>query len=258
MEVLFPLLIVGFVVIAIIAGYYSHQAAKRRREQLGLLAGELGFEYLPEGLKRDVPTTGFWASLASAFEAGPDVKFLQRFQGFAPFGQGHSPDIDNLIVGRRDGLDWYLFDYTYKVTTSNGKTTTTTTHPFGIVAVRVPLMFPVLSMAQENVFHRIGAKLGMQELTFELEEFNRRYFVKGQDARAAHDLLHPRAIEFLMTHPVRNWQFGGYHLIIHKGGFYDPLEIRRVMEEIQGFLQLVPEYVRQDRSFAPNWASPLD
>lgn len=257
MEVLFPLLFGLFFVLIIVVGYFTHQAAKKRREQLLLLANELNFEFLPEGLKRPSPS-GFWASLASAFEESPDVSFLRRFEGFSPFGQGHSPDIDNLLVGQRDGLDWYLFDYTYKVTTSNGKTTTTTTHPFGIVAVRVPIIFPGLSMAEETVFHRIGNKLGMKELKFELEEFNRRYFIRCEDARAAHDLLHPQAIEFFMRHPVRNWQLGGYHILIHKSGFYDPLETRRIMDEIQGFLDLVPEYVRQDRSFAPNWQSPLD
>jgi hypothetical protein len=222
------------------------------------MAAELGFEFLPEGLKRQTAPNGFWASLASAFEESPDVAFLHRFEGFSPFGQGHSPDIDNLLVGNKNGLDWYLFDYSYKTTSSNGKTTTTTTHPYGIVAVRVPIVFPGLSMAPENVLHRIGSKLGMKDLTFELEEFNRRYFIQCQDPRAAHDLLHPQAIEFFMRHPVRQWQFGGYHLMIHQSGYYDPLEVRRIMDEIQGFLALVPEYVRQDRSFTPNWSSPLD
>jgi hypothetical protein len=258
MESLLPLVFVGFFVLMIVVGYFSYQAAKKRKEQLAQLAAELGFEFLPEGLTRNPPTGGFWAALSSAFEASPDVQFLSRFEGFSPFGQGHSPDIASLMVGRRDGLDWYVFDYTYKTTSSNGKTTTTTTHPFGIVAVRVPLALPGLSMAPENVFHRIGSKLGVKELTFELEEFNRRYFVQCQDARAAHDLLHPRAIEYLMAQPVRNWQMGGYHLLITKGGFYDPLEIRHVMEEAKGFLDLVPEYVRQDRGFTPTWTSPLD
>lgn len=257
MEVLFPILFVVFFILILVGAYFSHQAAKKRQEQLLQMAAEFGFEFHPEGLKRP-EQTGFWASLASAFEESPDVSFLRRFEGFSPFGQGHSPDIDNLLVGNRNGLDWYLFDYSYKTTSSNGKTTTTTTHPFGVVAVRVPLLLPGLSMSPENVLHRIGSKLGMKDLTFELEEFNRRYFIQCQDARAAHDILHPQAIEFLMMHPVREWQFGGYHLMIHQHGYYDPLEIRRIMEEIQGFLELVPEYVRQDRSFAPNWSNPLD
>ena len=256
MEALFPVLFVAFLALIIVAGYFAAQAAKKRREQLAALAAELGFQYLPEGLKRDVPS-GFWASLSAAFEAGPEQGFIQRFHGFTPFGQGHSPDVANLIAGRRGDADWLIFDYTYKVTTSNGKTTQTTTHPYGVVAVRVPLVFPVLSLTAENVFHRIGSKLGMKELTFELEEFNRRYFIRGEDARAAHDLLHPRAIEYLMAHPVRTWQFGGPMLLIIKGGFYDPLEVRRVMEEIDGFLKLVPEYVREDRGFAAKWSSPL-
>lgn len=259
MEVLFPVLFGVFFVIILVAAYFANQAAKRRREQLVSMATDLGFEYHEEGLKKAPPAGGgFLATLFDAFTEGPEAGFLRRFEGFSPFGQGHSPDVVNLIVGNRNGLDWYLFDYSFKTTTSNGKTTTTTTHPFGVVAVRVPIVFPGLTMAPENVFHRIGSKLGMKDLSFELEEFNRRYFIQCQDARAAHDLLHPQAIEFLMRHPVRNWQFGGYHLLIHKSGYYDPLETRQVMEEIQGFLALVPEYVRQDRSFTPQWQGPLD
>lgn len=255
------LLFAAFGLLVIVGAVFAARAARKRREELLLLAQRLGFDYLPDGptMGGSVSSGGFWDRvMTGTFGMSPTAHFLQHFQGFSPFGTGDSPRVKNLIVGRKGDRDWYLFDYSYQTTSSDGKTTTTTTHPYGIVATRVPLAFPKLSLTQETVFHRIGTKLGLQELTFELEEFNRRYFITCDDPRAGHDFLHPRAIDYLMHQPVRHWQMSGVYVVVCKSGYYAPMETDRVMQEVEGFLDLVPDYVRQDRGFAANWTSPLD
>ncbi len=254
---LFVYVFIGFVIIAIIAAYFSKKAADARRAALAQMAATEGYEFYPEGILTAAPTGGFFQTLLSGFGEQEEEKFFHRFAGFSPFGQGHSPGMCNLLVKSENGMDWYLFDYEYKTTQSNGKSTTTTTHPYGIVAVRLPLVLPALSLTPENVFHRIGSKLGVSELTFELEEFNKKYFIRCEEARLAHDLLHPQAIEHLMAHESRHWQMGGMFILLAHGGHYNPLEMRRIVEEIKGFVALIPEYFHQDRGFQPKWTSPL-
>ncbi|AIE86388.1 hypothetical protein [Fimbriimonas ginsengisoli] len=252
------LIFVGVIVLVIVIAVFASIAAKKRREAFFGLAQSLGFQYMPEGMA-EPPRSGFFDSMAGMFGPSADAIFLQRFLGFHPFGEGHSPDVANLLIGTRDGADWYLFDYSYKTETtdSEGKTSTTT-HSFGVVAARVPIAFPGLSLTPENVFHRIGAKLGMQELNFELEEFNRRYFVRSADSKAAYDLLHPRAIEFLMSKPVRHWQMGGIYVMIVQSGAFTPGDAMLAFQEIRGFIGLIPDYYRQDHGFTPQWRGPLD
>lgn len=242
----FPFLFAGFILFFVVIAIASYRAKQKRIAELTALAQRLGFAYYPEG-PMSSPTTGVMESLAMAFRPSADDVFLQRFAGFEPFGRGFGHDVGNLIVGRRGELDWYLFDYTYKTesTDSEGKRSTQT-HFFGVVACQVPFVLPNLTLTQENFLHRIGQKFGLQEMNFELEEFNRRYFIRSADPKRAYDLLHPQAIDYLMHQPVRHWQFGMLDILIVRSGYFPSLEIDRVMQEIEGFVRLVPAYYRQD------------
>jgi len=253
-----PLLFAGFIVLIVVIGIASYISGQKRKQALTELAQQLGFAFYPEGLAA-APADGFLNALGHLFAPTPDAVFVQRFGPMHPFGEGFGPDVDNLLIGSRNGVDWYLFDYSYKTESrdSEGRSTTST-HSFGVVAVRVPVALPGLSLTPENVFHRIGQKLGLGELNFELEEFNRRYFIRSGDQKLAYDLLHPQTIDFLMRQPIRHWQMGGTYILIAQSGHYQPAELTQLMSEIEGFYNLIPPYYRQDHGFAPNWRSPLD
>jgi len=237
--------------------YFAQKVKEKRQAELAALAQNLGLQFLPKGMA-EPPRSGFFDSLAGVFGPSQDQIFIQRFAYFQPFGQGHSPDVENLMIGSIEGIDWYLFDYSYKVTTSNGKTTTTTTHNQAVVAARIPMTMPGLDLCPENILHRIGNKLGMQELNFELEEFNRRYFIRSGDSKGAYDLLHPQAIEFLMSRPVRHWQMSGIYILLFEKGSRPASEFMAMFQEIRQFVGLIPAYYRQDHGFAATWRSPFD
>jgi hypothetical protein len=84
------------------------------------------------------------------------------------------------------------------------------------------------------------------------------YFIQTDDARAAYDVLHPRAVDYLLRHPPRDWQFGNMYLLVVSPLLMAPQEISRIVTEMRGFVELVPGYVKQDRSFEPQWTGPLD
>jgi hypothetical protein len=97
----------------------------------------------------------------------------------------------------------------------------------------------------------------MRELTLESEEFNRRYFVVASDPRATYDILHPQALDYLLKHSPRDWQFGEMFIMIVAEAM-SAADISSTIDEIRGFIELIPAYVREDKGFEPRWQNPLD
>jgi hypothetical protein len=248
-----PLLIFGiFAILAIILGIISSQAEKKRSAELALFAQSAGLQTMFVS-DFDSPYTSTWfPSLFS--DSSTNYSILDRFNGFQPFGEGHSIRMRNLMAGSRDGLDWYMFDYYYTV--GSGKNSTS--YHYAITAARVPMTFPQLTLKPENLLTEIGEHLGLRELKFEVDEFNRRYFVTCSDEKRAYDILCPQTIEFLMGFPPRWWQLGGTYIVIAQ---MSPLRAElcyEVMQEITGFVSKIPNYVRQDIGFQPQWTGALD
>lgn len=256
MEALFPLIIVGVVVLFIVIAYFSAKAQERRRQELMAFAATNGF-------------TAYIAQRSGCMNFGvggsdwPGMRLIDMFQGFEPFGTGLRPCASDAVVGSRNGRDYYFFDYQYETesthTDSEGRThTDKTTHSFGIVAVRHPLNMQPLVICHESFFDRIAGALGFKDIQFESNEFNRRFKVSGPDEKFAFDILHPKAMEYLMSLPDRFWQISGPFLLIYRNGDYSVGEYDSVMREIDSFLDLIPEYVKQDIGFQPYWRSALE
>jgi hypothetical protein len=235
---LFLLFIVGIGVLALVLN-------KRRRRELEELAADIGFVYIGG---RDYHS----ASLSEIFFSDPTVDNMilldVLLQGMHPFGQGHSRRMDHLMVGERHGFKWSFFDYFF--TTGSGKNQSR--HSYSILLAQTPYAFPNLLLRPENLFTRIGSALGMQDLKFELEAFNRRYNVRCDERQRAYDLLHPQMIDYLMAIPVRHWQFRGVHCVIVSQRLMGRHEILRAMEDVSGFMERIPKYVQEDIGLSPS------
>ncbi len=214
----FPVFIL--VILAVVAGIiWSVVASKKRRDMLRQFALEYGFE----------------------FTASPgDIH--RKYQIFTPLDAGHSQSSQNLIHGRRGELGWEMFDYRY--VTGSGKHRQT--HRHGIAAASIPLALMPLTIRPENFLDRIAAAVGFDDINFESEEFSRAYHVKCSDRKLAYDIIHPQMIEFLMGISRIEWQFAGNMVLLHRSGNYEPDELLHVMRVVEGFMERVPEFVRQD------------
>jgi hypothetical protein len=252
---LFVFALFAVVVIVLAMAHYAHKQAEARKLAFLQFAQAEGLEYSPV-LSHSI-SGGFFEQLFGDRSASDAGQFLARFQGYKPFGQGHSPEVQNLVFGRKGEIDWAIFDYSYKVTTNNGKSSSTTTYHWSIVCARIPVLLPAVTLEPENFLHRVGSKFGMRELTFEVEEFNRMYFVRSTQERATYDLLHPKMIEFLLTQPRRLWQIGGFQVVLGQANLLPVPEVAATMREIEGFVSLIPDYYREDRQVAATWHSPL-
>ncbi len=177
-------MVVFFIGIAGVIGYLAYrgwQAAEQRRESLAALAARLGWSFDPE----------------------PDDSHDEEYAHFEMFRRGHGRRAYNTLAGPFEiaGSDCRAKagDFLYKITTSNGKTTTTHTHHFSYLIVHLPFAeVGDLFIRPEHFFDRIASTLGFDDIDFESDEFSRRFLVKSPDKRFAYAVVHPRMMEFLL------------------------------------------------------------
>jgi hypothetical protein len=205
--------------IAIVVLVLRHLAARRRRLALSDLALQEGFEFIPR-----------------------PGSVHERYEAFEPFDDGHSRESSNLLRQRLGRTHWEMFDFKY--VTGSGKSRRT--HHWGIVVATVDLQFPQLTIRPEGLMDRLAGVLGIDDIDFESDEFSRRYHVTSSDRKMAYGIIDPRMMEFLMLQPDANWQLLGSYVMLAQPRLYEPREIVDKMFAIRDFLDLVPEFVRQD------------
>jgi hypothetical protein len=164
-----------------VAIYCSHLAAKKRREALRAIAGQLGWDFAPSR----------------------DTHHDEEYAHFEIFRRGHSRYAYNTMYGTATiGGHTHpakMGDFEYKVTSSNGKTTTTTTYTFSYLIVHLPFSgVPDLLIRREGMLDKLAGLVGFDDIDFESAEFSRRFLVKSPDKRFAYDVIDPRMMEFLL------------------------------------------------------------
>lgn len=229
--ILVPLLIVAVIALAIGLGYLAHKAEQKRIAELQALAAELGLSFTRER----------------------DKSHDERYRFFPIFNQGHSRAAYNTMEGEVQisgrAFPIRMGDYTYKITTSNGKTTSTTTYNLSYVIIHVPLSnVPTLEIRREHVLDKIAGALGFDDIDFESEEFSRKFHVKSSDKRFAYDVIHPGMIEFLMSHVPPTIMVMRGCMCLHAGSRWKAPEFRSWVDWCRAFFELWPEHVKAERS----------
>ncbi|MEL7483094.1 MAG: DUF3137 domain-containing protein [Planctomycetota bacterium] len=230
---LVPILIMtGFVAVAITMGVFAHKAAKKRREALAALAGELGLSFLPD----------------------KDRDHDDRYANFEIFRRGHSRAAFNTMTGpipiNGSPHPVVMGDFTYKVTSGSGKNRRTTTYRFSYAIVHLPLVgVPDLLIRPEHVFDKLSSMLGFDDIDFESAEFSRKFLVKSNDKRFAYDVVTPAMMEFLLEtrghSPAIDLEHG--MLCLAQGGKrWTPEQFKQTLAFADRFLSLWPEHVVAD------------
>jgi hypothetical protein len=118
---------------------------------------------------------------------------------FSLFRRGDGRGIENVMWGDWKGQPMQAFDYWYytETTDSQGRRSRSY-HRFSCALVDVPASFPHLEIGREGLFTRLADHLGMEDIEFELPEFNRRYNVKAKDRKFAYELLDNRMLAWLV------------------------------------------------------------
>ncbi len=257
----FMLVFGAVMLIVILASVVQAQAKKKRQAELLDFATRRGFVLHPNeasgcGSFMSGYSTGGSILGNNDFVAGGQVaaRLASMFQAFSPFGVGHSKLISNVITGELPWGSLYTFDYRY--VTGGGKSRAE--HHYGIVAFRVPLNFVKLNIRSEGFMDALGGALGIRDIQFESDEFNREYYVKCENDRFAFDILHPSMMEYLLSLQKLNWQLMGPYIVLIQSGNWPVAMLDSLIATTERFVQLIPDYVRQDIGFQPQWTSSFD
>ena len=213
----FVLLVIGLA----IAGYL---AAKKRREALAAMAAQRGWQY-----------------------AERDDRWCQAFDG-APFGLGHNRKATNVLSGQYDGRPFVCFDYVYYTTetSTDGQGHTTTheeSHNFGVTGLDMGASFPPLEVTPEGMIGRFIGRLTNRDIELESEDFNRAFTVTCPDRKFASDVLHPRMMEYLLTHRDQAFRFDHAWILNIDNGHAKIEEIEPRLAMVDGIVDQIPEFV---------------
>jgi hypothetical protein len=216
-------IIVPFGILAILLAIFGSIAARKRREALQAWAAGHGL----------------------AFDPSNAYDFDDRLgREFSCLRTGDHRHANNIMQGRLDGRPVLAFDYHYETHSTDSKGNRQTHHhSFSAVAIGPPFPLKDLLIRHETLFDKIGAFVGGGDINFESAEFSRKYYVAATDRKWAYDVLHARAIEFLLGRPEFSIQFGEQWALAWNGSDFDAAGFEAAAGNLAGLFDLLPEYV---------------
>lgn len=217
---LFVLAFIAFVAGIVALAIWTHRKNQKRKEAFRTLCAAQGWSYLEKDA-HDRPA---------------------RFQGWTPFGAGHSRFAFNVVAGMRHGVPFEIFSYQYTTTTTGAKGQQHNhTHHFKILSVQMPLAAPNLRLSRETIGKKLFDALGGSDIDFESDEFSRKFWVQCDDRRFASTCITPEMMEyFLAQTSAWSWRWDGTQLLLVQGGVLEPNECLPALELVAGFIARIP------------------
>lgn len=213
--------------LAIAAAYYSYLQRQKRLADLSALASRNNW------------------SFRSASNYAHDGEYPQ----FSIFREGHSRYAYNTMRGTIEthgGLcPIQLGDYHYKITTHNGKSSSTRTYQFSYGIVELPYVdLPDLSFRREGFFDKVAGFFGFDDIDFESAEFSDQFSVKGSNKKFAYSVIDPRMMEFLLSSSPPITQIAGGACCIYDSKIcWSPEQFQTRVDWLHTFFQHWPRHV---------------
>ena len=212
-------LFIVFIVIAIAAGIYGYFANQKRQKEFAAWAAQNGFTYATEDDRyADLP----WGS---------------------PFGVGFGHAALDVLTSNSPDRPALCFTYRYKTQTSNGKTTTTQTHYFAIYSTRLPRALPELRVSREGVFSTIARAIGIHDIEFESEDFNREFKVNADDRKFAYDVVNPQMMQFLIENQSQGFTILGTDLFVVERNRLELGDVLPTLAYLHAVIDHIPNFV---------------
>ena len=224
---IFPAIIVILLIVG--AAVFGIQQARKRREALAAWAEQQGLEFAADEIRG----------------------FDERYPSFDCLRTGSNCYAYNISRGLWYQRSVQAFDYHYETHSTDSKGHRTTHHHHFsavIVANKVPLK-PLL-IRPEGFFDRVKDLFGFEDINFESAEFSRKFYVAAPERKWAYDVLHQRALEFLLVSPVFSLMFDAHSVIAWRNTTFKPAEFTQSLTLVRGLLDQLPEYVVKEQTGA--------
>jgi hypothetical protein len=165
-----------FGLIALGAAYLAYYLRKKRRQELEAMALQLGLEFSAED------------------------PFGCLSYPFALLARGDGRGTENVMWGVWQGMPLREFDYWYyeESTDSEGNRSRSYSR-FSCAVTEIEAACSHLVVDRENLFTMIADHIGLRDIEFESEDFNRAFNVKSKDRKFANDILDPRMMRWLLA-----------------------------------------------------------
>jgi hypothetical protein len=212
-------------VLAAIAGgvYLSFYFKRKRREALAGFARQYGMTY------------------------SPDDTFGIVNYPFHLFSRGDGRGCENIMYGDWKGMPVQEADYWYyeETTDSNGRRSRSYSR-FSVVVANAGVDVPAVSVEKENLMTRLADHVGLHDIEFESEDFNRAYNVKSGDREFCFKLIDARMMQWMLgTDGQFGFEVAGPRLLVYckRRG---PTELVPLLGTAKAFNDHIPNLVRTE------------
>lgn len=224
MDFFWIIFVLGVAAVVVI-GIMGILSARRRRQELSAWALAKGFLFSPGKVH------------------GTDA----RYGDFTCLRKGSNRYAYNIIEGEWSGRKLLCFDYHYETHSSSGKHGRQTHHHhFSALVIESNVPLKPLLLRPEGFFDRVKEFFGFDDIDFESAEFSRKFYVAAEDRKWAYDVLHARAMQFLLEMPRFLIQFSRHQVIAYRTSRFKVPDFEAAALTVCGLLGQLPEYlVRQ-------------
>lgn len=239
LEALIPIgFVLFFGVVMLLASKMEAQRVARLREH----AESQGYVYFGSAVAPGCMSFGSKNDYTPEASVIGDA-IMTIFDGMSPFGIGHSRAIDALRV---KALPWgTIHAFRYRYTTGSGKNQTRHVEYVAVMQLAVDMLD--LSMRRQHTLDHVFGAIGLRDIQFESEEFNRLMYVQCSSAELAYQIIHPRMMEWLIASPVPSgFACRGSLMLWPNGG--TPEQLDYLENWVPEFLDQFEDFVMKDRS----------
>ena len=184
-----------------------------------------------------------WAAASGWSFVGSDRSLVDRWPG-APFGFGRQRRADEVMIGTWAGRPAVSFTYSC----GSGSGSSRTTRRWHVLALPLPAPLPPLELTPDGPGSTVLTMLGLQDIQFESEDFNRAWRVASTDARFAHAVVHPRLMERLLAPDAvgSRLRLAGTDILSWADGPTSTDAIPRRLALLESVIESVPPYIWED------------
>ncbi|MFN2545330.1 MAG: hypothetical protein ABR600_12300 [Actinomycetota bacterium] len=177
------------------------------------------------------------------FQHSPRGRFGLLKLPFPLLSMGDNRWCQNVLWGDWKGMDVKEFDYKYVVRTRDEKGNVRKTYyKFSCAVTRIDATGPHVSIDREGIFTRVADHVGLQDISFESEDFNRAFNVTG-DRKFATDVVDGRMMQWLLETPKDfAVELSGRHVLCHSKQ-RDSDDIPPLLDMLKGFIDHIPRVV---------------